>query len=220
MSDTEMLAEPIIALNRVVPGITTLGPGRRLGIWVQGCGLACAGCASVDTWDRQAGFRLTPYDLAREIIAQIEQHSLTGITLTGGEPADQSSALALALDIVAAHPLGNDVDVLLFTGYSLPAARKRAAALFRCIDTVIAGPYRRELPSSEPLVASSNQQLQHLTERGAARHQAAPSRERIQLLAQNGELTLVGLPAHGDLDRFTDALEERGVRMGSVSWQA
>ncbi len=39
-----------LSLSRVHFPVTTLGPGRRLGIWFQGCSIRCPGCISADTW--------------------------------------------------------------------------------------------------------------------------------------------------------------------------
>ena len=39
-----------IGLNRVHFPVTALGPGRRVGIWLQGCSIRCPGCMSLDTW--------------------------------------------------------------------------------------------------------------------------------------------------------------------------
>ena len=40
----------MIALNRLHWPVTVLGPGRRVGIWMQGCSIGCRGCVSRDTW--------------------------------------------------------------------------------------------------------------------------------------------------------------------------
>ena len=40
-------------LSRLHHPVTTLGPGRRAGIWFQGCTIRCPGCMSVDTWPRR-----------------------------------------------------------------------------------------------------------------------------------------------------------------------
>ena len=40
----------MIYLNKAHYPVTTLGPGRRIGLWLQGCTLACPGCVSRDTW--------------------------------------------------------------------------------------------------------------------------------------------------------------------------
>lgn len=44
-----------VRVARIMAPITVLGPGSRVGLWVQGCALACPGCASRDTWDPGGG---------------------------------------------------------------------------------------------------------------------------------------------------------------------
>jgi anaerobic ribonucleoside-triphosphate reductase activating protein len=44
-----------IALNKAHFPVTVLGPGRRIGLWLQGCSIRCAGCVSRDTWEAGAG---------------------------------------------------------------------------------------------------------------------------------------------------------------------
>ena len=56
-----------IRVNRVARPVTVLGPGRRLGLWVQGCSIRCPGCASEDTWDPAAGRDLEVAALARSL---------------------------------------------------------------------------------------------------------------------------------------------------------
>lgn len=210
----------VVRVNRTVTGVTVLGAGVRIGVWVQGCALACPGCASVDTWAYDGGRSVETADLADTIIEAVHTHGLTGLTLTGGEPVDQAEALAVVLDRVRAHPACADLDVLLFTGYPLAAARRRGAALLDRVDTVIAGRYRRDLPSLVPLVASSNQEVHHLTARGKRRYAQAASGTgpTIQLLASGGDLVMVGLPRPGDLDRLRSGLAERGVHLEGTSW--
>ena len=42
--------EAKIAVNRLHWPVTVLGPGHRVGIWMQGCSIGCPGCVSRDTW--------------------------------------------------------------------------------------------------------------------------------------------------------------------------
>src|SRR3546814_9784731 len=44
-----------IAVSRLHFPVTALGPGRRIGLWLQGCSIRCPGCISVDTWAHDAG---------------------------------------------------------------------------------------------------------------------------------------------------------------------
>ena len=49
-----------IAISRVHFPVTTLGPRRRLGIWMQGCSIRCPGCISADTWATGRGVVALP----------------------------------------------------------------------------------------------------------------------------------------------------------------
>ena len=44
-----------IAINKAHFPVTVLGPGRRIGIWLQGCSIHCKGCVSQDTWAADPG---------------------------------------------------------------------------------------------------------------------------------------------------------------------
>ncbi|MDR0365374.1 MAG: radical SAM protein [Bifidobacteriaceae bacterium] len=218
-----------VAVNRILAPITALGPGRRLGLWVQGCALRCEGCASRDTWDPSGGRLMPTEELAAELNRLIELHELDGLTLTGGEPFDQAEALAETLRLLRLRPAPSErsdsapeipgeskasLDVLAFTGYTASAAKRKAGALWEMLDAVVAGPYRQDLPSDEPLIASSNQQLIRLNpdwEPGPAR--------RMQVMTVDGELVLAGLPRPGDLDRLEAELARRGVVLGGLSWR-
>jgi anaerobic ribonucleoside-triphosphate reductase activating protein len=48
-----------IAINKAHFPVTVLGPGRRIGIWTQGCRIHCKGCVSQDTWAADPGRETT-----------------------------------------------------------------------------------------------------------------------------------------------------------------
>lgn len=209
-----------VALARILAPVTTLGPGRRLGIWTQGCRLACPGCASHDTWDPTGGRIVPSADLAYVIDTLLTSESLDGITLTGGEPTDQAAALVEVLSQLLPRP-----DVLLFTGRTYAAAHALAPELLRLATCVVAGPYRAEVPPDEALrrlTASGNQSLHFADEAAEQRYRSwatAPGAD-LQVLADDRDLFLVGLPRAGDLDTFRKRLEQRGVTLGGATWRA
>lgn len=210
-----------VEINRVLVPVTVLGAGRRVGLWVQGCGLACHGCASVDTWAAGEGYVREVDELAAEIVEAIERHDLDGLTLTGGEPLDQAEALAELVRSVrrALSQRPGAFDVLVFTGYSAAAAARRAGPLWPLIDAIVCGPYRADLPSEVPLVASANQELVTTSSLGEILYPLAQGMPRIQVLADGDTLSMIGLPRPGDLDLLAARLEERGVVVGSPSWR-
>src|SRR5690348_16130882 len=100
-----------IAISRLHFPVTTLGPGRRIGIWLQGCSIHCPGCISKDTWDPDQG-----WTSVHSVIAAV-QHWMPdaqGITISGGEPLDQPVALRVLLQNLRRI---SDVDVLVYSGY-------------------------------------------------------------------------------------------------------
>lgn len=212
-----------LSINRVLAPITVLGAGRRVGVWVQGCALACPGCTSVDTWDRARGTQHEPEELAVTIADQVKLENLDGLTITGGEPLDQPDQLAtLVMELraqLATWPKAATFDVLLFSGYSTKAATRRGGSLWSLLDAAVCGPYRYQLPSDVPLVASSNQELIVLTDVGRSKYPLEHAAPRMQLASDGESLTMVGLPRPGELDLFASRLAERGVKLTGVSWQ-
>src|SRR3982750_2714627 len=85
-----------IELNKAHFPVTVLGPGRRIGLWLQGCSIGCPNCISRDTWEAEPG-------KAIEIAAllawcrEVTQNVLDGVTISGGEPFDQPDALLALL---------------------------------------------------------------------------------------------------------------------------
>lgn len=204
-----------LRVSRIAAPITVLGPGRRVVVWVQGCTLACLGCASMDTWSADDGREMTVEDVTAEVLRLVDQYALDGVTVSGGEPFQQAEQVADVLAAVrAAHA---DLDVVLFTGYDAAVARRRSVRLARFVDILVAGRYDWTRPSDRPLLASANQTIV-TSDRGAARlHAVSPT--RVQVAADEGDLFVVGLPQPGDLDRLHEALEARGVALAGTSWR-
>lgn len=209
-----------LRVNRLAGPITVLGPGTRVALWVQGCTIGCAGCASVDTWDAAGGAPWLLDPLADEVVRLAAATDAAGVTVTGGEPFQQPDLVAGLISRVRERWAGSIApDVLVFTGYASSAARRRSPMLWNAADIVIAGPYRRDRPSDHPLLGSANQTIETLTELGRQRlAEMAVGRPRLQLSADDGELSLVGMPDPGDLDRLRAALAARGIHLGDVSW--
>jgi anaerobic ribonucleoside-triphosphate reductase activating protein len=155
-----------LVFSRLAYPVTALGPGRRLALWVAGCPMRCPGCITPELQDPAAGRAVPVERLAQRILAL--DLPLDGITLTGGEPFEQPAALAALWQRIA--PERPHWDLMAFSGYTLGqlATRPQAAALLAVTDLLIAGPYRQGRPGQHPLLASANQRLHPLSERGAA----------------------------------------------------
>ena len=220
-----------ILINKLHFPVTVLGPGRRIGIWVQGCSIGCKGCISQDTWPRDESKALAVADLLAWC-EQISGHALDGVTISGGEPFDQPAALNELLRGLARWRERRklDFDILCYSGYPLATLRERHSALLGRLDAVIAEPYIDALPSAHPWCGSANQKLTLLSARGRRRLAAqagqpsagsiAPHGKRIQALVDGQRVWYVGIPARGDMARLEELCRARGVDFAQVSWRS
>lgn len=78
-------------IHSIYTGGMVDGPGIRTVVFLAGCSLRCKYCHNPDTWLRMRGNKKT----VAEILAEVEKYrsyykfSGGGITISGGEPADQ-----------------------------------------------------------------------------------------------------------------------------------
>ena len=211
----------MIRLARVVAPVRVLGPGSRVGIWVQGCRLACEGCASMDTWDPASGQAVPAAALAEQVLSLFTSVAPDGVTITGGEPTDQGDALTEL--VTALRRERPDLDVCLFTGRAESAATTLAPGLVALADCLVAGPYRPDRPRVNALVATDNQTISFRDAGVRDRYEAWLAQDdspRLQVVADDRDVFLFGMPMAGDLNRFREALGRRGIELGEVSWQS
>ncbi len=200
-----------VRLSRIHFPVTTLGPGRRIGVWLQGCSIRCPGCISVDTWDTALGE--TGVDQVLDAIAGWASHA-DGLTISGGEPLDQPEALAAILEGWRALAR---TSVLLFTGYEHSRFVRWQETHPDLVDAVVSGPYVREAGQSLALRGSDNQELYVLSQLGASvRSFERPRTEadrRLDVMFDNeGGAWFAGIPEPGDFLRLRRALAGAGHR--------
>ena len=205
-----------IAISRLHFPVTTLGPGRRIGIWLQGCSIRCPGCISKDTWDRDQGW--TTVD---SVIAAV-QHWMPdaqGITISGGEPFDQPDALRVLLQKLRGISGG---DVLVYSGYLFNELTEWLDANSGLVDVLISGPYQERSDQSFRLRGSDNQALHFLTELGRERFSSfdrtiQPEDRRFDVMFDDsGSVWIAGIPHRDDFRRFKSILKAAG-HSGSFS---
>jgi anaerobic ribonucleoside-triphosphate reductase activating protein len=211
-----------LLINKAHFPVTVLGPGRRIGIWVQGCSIGCKGCISRDTWAAEADKAMRVPDLLAWC-ERISGHVLDGVTISGGEPFEQPAALDALLRGLARWRTRRrlDFDILCYSGYPLATLRARHAGLLDRLDAVIAEPYVDALPGEHPWCGSANQKVTPLSARGQQRYAQPPhvGEKRIQALADGQRVWYVGIPARGDMARLEALCHARGVDFAQVSWR-
>jgi anaerobic ribonucleoside-triphosphate reductase activating protein len=211
-----------VRVSRLHAPVTALGPGRRLGIWLQGCAIACPGCVSRDTWAADDRLLVETADVL-DWCASWPAGEFAGVTITGGEPSEQPAALADLTAALRARPEWSEWDVLCYTGVEEGEFAARCPGAYERVDALITGPYRAEQPSDLVWRGSANQRLVPLTARGHARYDpyvnARADRPAIQLHVDNSGVWMIGVPRRGDLPRLERALRASGVRLDGVSWR-
>jgi anaerobic ribonucleoside-triphosphate reductase activating protein len=203
-----------IALSRLHFPITTLGPGRRLGIWLQGCSIRCPGCISVDTWSTSEGLTTTDsvIEALRGWVPYVE-----GITISGGEPFDQPDALSILLKDLRGL---TSVDVLVYSGYPLSALTDWLQKNPDLIDALITEPYDATAEQTLPIRGSDNQRLHFVSKLGRDRFSPfegplrSTDRRLDVMFDHDGTVWLAGIPGKDDFHRLRKMLKAAGHTAG------
>ena len=199
-------------LSRLHFPVTTLGLGRRIGIWFQGCSLRCPGCVSADTWAYGHG-ETSVADLLMSIGPWLSEAD--GVTVSGGEPFEQIEALELLLRGMRAA-LGTSRDIFLYSGFDWEKIAPRVSTWNALADVLISDPFRADAGQTLAWRGSDNQRMHLLTDLGHSRYAewvAAPRTalpNALDVFFSNGEVWMAGIPAPGSLEALRTRLSEVG----------
>jgi anaerobic ribonucleoside-triphosphate reductase activating protein len=216
----------MIRLNKAHFPVTVLGPGRRIGIWTQGCSIQCKGCVSRDTWEADD----TKFLSVDELISwcrKVSNGLLDGVTITGGEPFEQPEALEALVDglISWRAELEKPLDILCYSGFAFKKLQKHWRHLLEKIDALIPEPFVGSLPGPIQWRGSVNQPLVILSELGRVRYEPTDtssnaSAERFQTFVDSENIWCIGIPKRGDMQRFELLCQQSGLALGRVSWRS
>lgn len=215
-----------VQLNKAHFPVTTLGPGRRIGLWFQGCHVRCPGCCSRDTWSPDPDREIEVDELlawCRSVAAD----GCDGVTITGGEPFEQPAALAELLDHLHQWraELKEPFDLLCYSGLSLRRLERYHADVLRRLDALIPEPFVAGFEQTRTWRGSANQPLVLLSKLGRDRYaawvDAGPGPEkRFQVAVDGAAVWFIGIPDRDALQQLEAAVRKRGVVLGGVSWRA
>ena len=152
-------------VGRVLSPVHSLGPGERVCIWTQGCRRNCSGCISPELQET-TGNDIDNTKLAQIVRMIAEKGNCTGMTISGGEPFEQTQSLLEILQSL------RDVfsDILVYTGFTLGEilagnAGKEGMECLKLIDVLIDGPYVKELNRPDCILRGSTNQVIHFLNR-------------------------------------------------------
>jgi anaerobic ribonucleoside-triphosphate reductase activating protein len=146
------LSGPTIRINGMWHDSLVEGPGRRSVVRMQGCPIRCRGCWVPETHAEDGGYLVNVENLTDALMDEAFERD--GVTILGGEPFAQPTALA---ELVERLRRRGCRDITVYTGYTLETLHRKvgygdaAAAsihyVLSTIDRLIDGPYVAALAS-------------------------------------------------------------------------
>lgn len=182
-------------IGKILFPITTLGPGKRLGIWIQGCTRFCHGCSNPE---------LQTFDQSKDVAVQkvfdgTIDMQFTGITISGGEPFAQANELK---SLVELYGNAGITDILIYTGYTIEELIDKSNAdinfILSHIAVLIDGPFVEALVDDTPLRGSSNQRVLVLNNQYKSIYEEFLNREKkVDIFYFDDETHFIGIPFKG-----------------------
>jgi anaerobic ribonucleoside-triphosphate reductase activating protein len=214
-----------ITLNKAHFPVTVLGPGRRIGIWFQGCSIGCAGCVSRDTWLSDQGRSIDVAQLLEWCKAK-GSDGVDGVTISGGEPFEQPDGLVEFLRGLHAWraEMERPVDILCYSGFRYSRLQRDHGEILTLLDALIPEPFQHRRPQERLWRGSANQPLIILSALGEQRfgpflEAGGDAGARVQVEIGEKGVWYVGIPQRGDMERLEKAVRARGLIIGDVSWR-
>lgn len=173
-----------------VPSTTSLGPGNRAVIWLQGCQKRCKGCCNPHMHDIRI-VELISIEKLSKLILSID--NIEGITIVGGEPLLQAKALSEFISITQKTRLS----IMLYSGYTLKyLCMKNDPCIDKTLDNCdvfVDGEYRHDEDNGEPWRGSANQKVHFFSNRYSI-HDSHNCRRTSEVIydASNGCYQIVG----------------------------
>ena len=180
-------------IERAMAGVTSLGPGNRLAVWVNGCKRRCKGCVSPEL----QAFNPNNEQKIESFFKDFSFEVIDGLTISGGEPFEQVSELQRLVDY--SRQRGCD-DVLIYTGYTYDELKSRNDVriddILSKIAVLIDGEYVEELDDDKcSLRGSTNQKIIILNEKYGEKYHKYLETGRTQQILDLGSYVLgVGIP--------------------------
>jgi anaerobic ribonucleoside-triphosphate reductase activating protein len=198
-----MLLHALIAASRAN------GPGIRAVVFFQGCSIGCPKCWNPST-HQFLGTEVTVDAVAQEVLRARQEHTLEGVTFSGGDPMQQADSLLRLIQGLrqqapelsfgmfsgyAEHELARGQYWVWGDGSSEPSRKSLWQEIRACLDFAILGRFNHAQPSSLPLRTSRNQVLRLFSDRYAP---ADFSEELIEVsIHEGGRVEVTGFPTLG-----------------------
>ncbi len=194
---------------RILYPVNVLGPGKRIGIWFNGCIHHCPGCSNPELWEPQERYKTTLQTLMRLVEHICGNQSVDGFTLTGGDPFVQTDALQQLLPELS--KINNDI--LVYTGFDYEEILQKYPELVSQIGVLIDGKYIQERNNGVVLRGSDNQRIIILNDQLADKYSCylSNAQNEIQNFTALDGVISVGIHRPGYEDQVDTLLRGKGL---------
>lgn len=151
-------------LNITSPDVNN-GTGCRVTLWLAGCKKHCLGCQNPSTWNFNQGKEVTE-ETIEELAKILEKPYIKGLTLSGGNPTDNSEEdlVWLLQKIKTRFP---EKDIWLYSGDTLETLKETKLKVLELIDVLVDGEFRLgERDTSLAFRGSRNQRIWKKDDKG------------------------------------------------------
>lgn len=179
-------------IARIYYPVTTLGHGKRVGIWVAGCNKNCKNCMSENLRSFDSGVAMSIDEICKTI-EKIEQE-FDGFTISGGEPFLQIDELVELTERLSS--IYTD-DIIIYTGYTLEQLEMDNAVIMKriknSVSAIIDGEYIESLNDGVGTRGSSNQNV-HIFKNHNKHRKLLTQERKVQIIEHKKGITVIGIP--------------------------
>ena len=145
------------------------GPGVRVSLFVSGCNHHCKNCFNREAWDFNYGEKFTEKQ-EEQIIEDLKPDYITGLSLLGGEPFEQTNQEGLAPLVEKVKQTYPNKKIWCYTGFTFDKQilgqmigeenRDTTKQMLKNIDYIVDGRFVEELKDPKlQFRGSSNQRI-------------------------------------------------------------
>lgn len=194
---------------RILYPVNVLGPGKRIGIWFNGCNHHCPGCSNPELWEPQERYKTTLQTLMRLVKHICNNQAVDGFTLTGGDPFAQADALQQLLPELSKF----SNDILVYTGFDYEEILLKYPEIVSQIGVMIDGKYMQERNNGAVLRGSDNQRIIILNDRLADKYSCylSTAQNEIQNFTSFDGVISVGIHKPGYENQVDILLRGKGL---------
>ncbi|MDR1134060.1 MAG: radical SAM protein [Synergistaceae bacterium] len=192
--------------------VLTLGPGRRVGVWLRGCSIHCEGCISEELWSFDPAFARGVDDVACEVRGFFGGDvPPAGVTVSGGEPFDQWEATRALLERFASFGIR---DVLVYTGYDISAPEGRREEIAPLAAAVVDSPFKLGEDTEAVWKGSENQTLSVFRPefKDMYGEWARSAKGALQVAVLGNRVVSIGIPRQSDAGAIMALAEMNAAR--------